>query len=354
MFSKKILKKVSLYISLSAIVFLNLAILPGVFALTYSNHVSVLQTNMTTSAGSALVVSFTGSGSNTGTAISLTFTGWTGGANGAVLASQTYAQTYGPSSVSCKTITGASNFLPGSPTASGNAGTGVITLASVSALTGGQSYCFVLGNSSGTNAVTNPTSANPYSVSLVLGSDTATVGIDVIANDQITVSATVLPSFTMALGGSTDSLGTLSSGAVNVSTGVTVTVNTNASYGWNLFGYDTNAGLVSATASKTIAWTTPGGTDTLSNGSEGYVTGIPAAGITQGTGVGTTSAVAPYNSNGTTTGSGLDGNLRKVATSTGTAGNAIVTLKELASIAGTTPAAADYADTLTLVGAGTF
>jgi len=135
---------------------------------------------------------------------------------------------------------------------------------------------------------------------------------------------------------------------------MTVTVNTNATNGWALWGSDNNTGLKSATQNYTISSLTPGTNGTLSVGAEGYVTGLPTVGITQGSGAGTTSATTPYASSGTGNGSGLDGTPRKLATSTGTANGAIVTIKEYATVSGVTPAAADYSDTITLVGAGSF
>ena len=81
--------------------------------------------------------------------------------------------------------------------------------------------------------------------------------------------------------------------------------------------------------------------------------------ITQGSGGGTTSAVNAYGNGsggvaGSNQGSGLDGTLRQIVSSTGTAGNASFIVKESASIVATTPAGNDYTDTITLIGAGNF
>jgi hypothetical protein len=174
------------------------------------------------------------------------------------------------------------------------------------------------------------------------------------------VNATVPPSYTLALSGNTDNFSplALSTGSIGSTTGITATVNTNAKNGWYLWGTDANTGLKSTTQSYTIPSKTPGTNATLSAGTEGYVTALPtivgAGGITQGSGAGTTSAITAYASSGSGNGSGLDTSERQIATSTGTANGAIVTIKEYAAISATTPAATDYSDTITLVGAGSF
>jgi spore coat protein U-like protein len=53
-------------------------------------------------------------------------------------------------------------------------------------------------------------------------------------------------------------------------------------------------------------------------------------------------------------GGGLDTTLRALATSDGTAQNAVLTLTNNATIGALTPAATDYTDTITVVGAGLF
>lgn len=314
----------------------------------FLNHAQVVLTNMNSGGTSALIFKFTTSAGNTGTGLTISFPSYVGGAAGSVNTSQTVSTTY--ATTNCTAITGATNNLPGTPTASGSGTT--ITYASITAFAANTSYCGVLTGS----AVTNPTSTGTTTATITAGTDSATtVGLDIIANDAVVVSATVPPAFTMALSGNTDAFtSNLSSGAITGTTGMTVTVNTNATTGWSLWGSDSNTGLTSATQSYTIASKTPGSNGSLSTGTEGYLTGLPAAGITQGSGAGTTSASAAYASSGAGNGSGLDTVPRKLASSTGTANGAIVTLKEYAAISGVTPAAADYSDTITLVGAGSF
>jgi hypothetical protein len=270
-------------------------------------------------------------------------TTWTTTGSGAVNTTQTV------SSASCAADTGATALPGGSLTAAGSSGT--ITISSVTALSATTAYCVDL---TAASAVTNPT-AGEYHPVITAGSDSTTVAVRTVGAgaDQIVVSATVPPTFNLALSGNTDSFTTsLAPGSVVLTSGKTVTVNTNAKNGWFAWASDSNTGLTSASASHTIAGVTPGTTATLSSGTEGYVFGI--TGITQGSGGGTTSAATAYNSNGTTTGSGLDTSIRQIASSTGTANGAVLTVKELAAISPTTQPATDYTDTITIIGAGFF
>lgn len=350
---KKIFLRSGILLAAVLLMAANLEFLPSASASSLSKS-SVMLTDMNAGAASAIIFEFTTSSSNTGTGLTLQFPQYTGTSNGSVNATQTYSQTYGAGSVNCKTITGASANLPtaSSITASGSSTT--ITFSGLSAYSASTSYCGVLTGS----AVTNPSSATANDTAiLTAGSDAAqTIALDVISNDQVTVSATVPPSFTLALSGNTDNFtSNLSTGSIDSTTGVTATVNTNAVSGWFLWGSDANTGIKSTIQNYTVASTTPGTNATISSGSEGYVTGLPAGGITQGSGSGgTTSATTAYASSGSGNGSGLDVTPRQLATSNGTANGASVTVKEFATIKGTTPAANDYADTITLVGAGSF
>jgi hypothetical protein len=288
----------------------------------------------TVSAGAtSVVINFNGTDTTT----------WTG-TSGVVNATQTV------SSASCAATSPATTIaLPGTITAAGAAST--VTISSVTALSATQLYCVDLTSAT---AITNAT-AGEYHPTVTVGSDSTTIAIRTVgvSADQIVVSATVPPSFNIALSGNTDSFtANLAIGSVGVTTGRTVTINTNAKNGWFAWAYDSSTGLISAFAAHTIPATTPGTTATLSAGTEGYVFGITA--ITQGTGGGTTSSVAAYNSNGTTTGSGLDASVRQIASSTGTANGAVLTVKELASISAVTQPGTDYTDTITILGAGYF
>lgn len=181
--------------------------------------------------------------------------------------------------------------------------------------------------------------------------DSANFATASITDDQIVVTATVPQSFSFALSANTDALGSLSSGSVTSSpTPRTATVNTNAKNGWLVWAKDANTGLASATASSTIASTTPGSNSTLSAGTAGYNTGVTQ---TQTSGTGTITVAVPFVGGGTN-GGGLDTTFRSLASSNGTANGAVLTLKNNVAISTITPAATDYTDTITVVGAGLF
>lgn len=225
-------------------------------------------------------------------------------------------------------------------------------------LTVGTLYCFNWTNSAAVTVKSSATSSNLGSISTRASGptviDTESYATASISDDQIVVSATVPAIFSFALSGNTDALGTLSTSAVTTSpTPRTVTINTNAKSGWMVWAKDANTGLTSASASSTIASRTPGTVSTLSaDNTNGYNTGVSS---TQAGGSGTITLATAFNDTGTPyKGGGLDTTLRTLATSTGTADTAVLTLKNNVSIAPTTAAASDYTDTITVVGAGLF
>ena len=243
--------------------------------------------------------------------------------------------------------TGASPWV--SIGANASTATGQVVSWTSGSLIAGTLYCF---NWTNTAAVTTA-SAGVYTGTVATNIDTATpFGTAAIANDQIAVSATVAPTFTFAINVNTDNLGQLATGSVVTSpTPRTATVNSNAKNGWYVWAKDATTGLNSVTTATTIASTTPGANSTLSAGSEGYNTGITQ---TQTGGSGTITVAAGYVGGATGKGGGLDTTLRSIASSTGTANNAVLTITNNASISNLTLPATDYTDTITLVGAGLF
>jgi hypothetical protein len=259
----------------------------------------------------------------------------------------------------CASQTGAT-ALPGTLTYGGNNTNGQkgLTVSGVTNLSASTAYCvdFTLAT-----AVTNP-AAGQYSLTVETFTsgaaliDSTSVAVRVVSDDQVVVSATVPASFNFVLDANTTSFtANLDSSVVRQTTGRTVTVTTNATNGWIAWAKDLNTGLTSAAASKTIASTTPGTGATLSAGTEGYV--ISTEVTTDASGGGTVSIPAAYQGTGANAnGSGLDTTFRQIASSTGTAGGAgdVVTVRGKAAIDGATPAASDYTDTWTIIGAGTF
>ncbi|HSX31253.1 MAG TPA: hypothetical protein VLE99_05025 [Candidatus Saccharimonadales bacterium] len=220
----------------------------------------------------------------------------------------------------------------------------------------GTLYCF---NWTSTAAVTIKSSASNNNTGSVTTQDSGPSTIDTgsyatasVDNDTIVVTATIPPAFSFALSANTDALGNLSTGSVISSpTPRTATVNTNAKNGWLVWAKDTSTGLSSAEASYTINSRTPGTNSTITAGADGYNTGVT---FTQAAGSATPAVDAAFVGGSTGKGGGLDTTLRKLATSSGTATNAVLTLTNNVTIAGATPAANDYTDTITVVGAGLF
>jgi hypothetical protein len=300
---------------------------------TTMTFASVLETNMNSSGTSSFMIDFKAGANDSASTLTIT---WPGGFT--VNATQTVA------TAACTSVFSGANALPSTSTLTAAGSGQVVTISNVDALVSGTQYCAELTSSS---AVTNNSSTGNYTVSIADGTDGATVGIDIISNDQIVVSATVLPTFTLSFGGNTDSLGTLTKSALATSSGVALSVTTNAVHGWGLWAEDSNAGLHSVNASKTIASVSTGSNHAMNGGiigTEAYALGVTTA-----------NATANYADAGGTTGGGLSSSaFNEIASANAAGDNVGVTVKELADVSGTTPAASDYSDTITIVGAGSF
>jgi hypothetical protein len=126
-----------------------------------------------------------------------------------------------------------------------------------------------------------------------------------------------------------------------------IDLDTNAEGGGFVYDYNSSGGLHSANASYTIS----SATADLGSVSEGY--GFQVATTTQSAG-GPFNAVSPYNL-GTQNVGVVDSTTRTILTSSSTpitAGRASISVKAKAST--TTPTAADYADTITMIASATF
>lgn len=223
-------------------------------------------------------------------------------------------------------------------------------------LTVGTLYCFNWTNSAAISVKSSATSSNTGTVTTRTSApadiDTSSYATASISDDQVVVTASVPSVFSFALSGNTDPLGVLSTSSVTSSpTPRTATVNTNAKNGWSVWAKDSSTGLNSATASATIGSTTPGTNSTLVAGTTGYNTGITTS---QVSGSGSITVAAPFIGAAAGQGGGLDTSLRSLATSNGTANTAVLTIKNNVAIDPTVPAAADYTDTITIIGAGLF
>lgn len=259
------------------------------------------------------------------------------------------------SSGSCAAETGAT-ALPGSLSASGSGST--VSITGITALSASTAYCVDLTSST---AVTNPT-AGSYTFTVTVGSDSTTVATTIVSSgaDQVTVSASVNPTFSMSLNTTADNLSTLSTSSVATSSSaIQATVSTNAANGWYLWGKDSNAGLKSTTAGNYVipsnCSSNAGSNTTLAAGTEGYNLGATVNTQGSGTGHGTASIDSVFVGNAAGKGGGLcSTNYQAIATSDGSADQAKVDMKNSAAISGLTKAATDYTDLETFVGAGLF
>lgn len=129
----------------------------------------------------------------------------------------------------------------------------------------------------GTHQITNH--ATPATYLITIGgtmADTAKLAIVVLADDQVSVTATVDPSLTFTLSANASSFGLMTTGAIATGgTNIDLTVGTNALSGYILTvqdqGNGTNGGLYNAGTNTTIL----SNNATLAAGTEGY--GIQAA-----------------------------------------------------------------------------
>ena len=337
----KIPRKFRLSIAILALLTASMVVVvPKVFAGTLTNS-SLLEIGgasnanpMLVSAGQQVVIDFTAATTGVPSSITENFNNFSGG---------TVNNTQTISSTGCTTYFPSATLLPGSLSAAGSGNT--ITISGATSLTSGINYCTIL---TSTTAVTNPSTPGVYSALLTSGSDSQNDAFDVLSSGgtNYSVTATVAPTFTMSLSGSTDSLGTLSATALSLSTGITAQVSTNAASGWFLWAEDSNAGLHSAQQSHTINSVTTGSNHTLNGGTigtEAYALGVTAYNTTN------------YAYGGGTTGGGLSNTAFNEIAANGSPANGVTTvLHELADISAITPAATDYSDTITVIGTGSF
>ncbi len=238
-------------------------------------------------------------------------------------------------------------------------------------MTASTQYCFNFAEGTGPSDRTllNGSSGNSLTGTIhTLESDGTTVvhetnyATAIIANDQITVSAVVPPTFVFSLSGNTDGFGSnLDPATIKSTAGRTVSVTTNAKGGWIGWVKDSQQGLYSATANYTIATsgTVNATPSSLTTNSEGYV--LDADLTTDAAGGCAVAIDAEYNGvtgSPSVSGGTLSANFQPFVACTGappaTSNGDVVTLIERASIAGGTPAGSDYTDIITVVAAGNF
>jgi hypothetical protein len=253
------------------------------------------------------------------------------------------------------------------------AGTGDNTLKTVTfpvstamTLTVNTVYCFNFNPTDSNVLTTGSTVSDALTGRVETNLDASNVAFTILNTDgdQINVSATVPPIFQFVLGAATDTIpsgsGNLDYTTTNTSTGVSITVHTNAKQGWVAWAKSANQSLKSASAGNyTIdsVGFNAGASSTLTPGTAegyGFKNGISISGTVPVGGC--TMAVAPeYLAAGANTAGAATANFQQIGACTGgTSDGDQFTLQERAAITITTPAANDYTDTLTVVGAGSF
>lgn len=236
-------------------------------------------------------------------------------------------------------------------------------------LTAGTLYCF---NFSATNTLASRSTAASSMVGTITTKnsgttvDTKTYAVATITSDQISVTATVSPTITFSLSGTTANFGILESTTVSSTNPITGTIGTNAPNGWVAYAKGSNndgdgyASLYSPSSSQRIgrvASATIDDTPEDLSSATGYVldvdfTDSATAGtgtVSQGAGYG-----AEYASGATTGGTISATALQAVAASDGPTDADTIILTGRAKISALQAAANDYADTWTIVVAARF
>ena len=226
-------------------------------------------------------------------------------------------------------------------------------------LTAGTLYGFYI-----TGGITNPSNGNAGTKVVAIETETsgsaqidvASVAVDTVGTsaDQVTLTASVDPTFNFALSGNSISLGTLSTTARSQGN-VTVDVDTNANNGYVAWIRSEGAAknLASASTSDSISSTdNPGSCVTATIGSKGYVVDVNStAGSNPG---GALTVAAEYNCTDGQAGGVIDTAYEQIADRTGVVDSDTLTLNAIVTISATTKAATDYTDTWEVVGAGDF
>ncbi len=191
--------------------------------------------------------------------------------------------------------------------------------------------------SGGSNQITNPTAGtHQIDIGGTFG-DTGSLAVVTVADNQVAVTGTVLPTLSFSLSANTAAFGNLSSASVaTAGTDITLTISTNGTKGYTVTVRDegdaSDPGLWSAAANNLIASSTAA----LAAGTEGY--GIQASGS------GATVA-SPYNVSGINVGA-LSRTAQTLATNTGPADGDTVVVTHKAAISNITEPG-DYVDTIT-------
>lgn len=245
--------------------------------------------------------------------------------------------------------------LPGTLTAATSGQ--IVTISGVTDLTVSTSYGFYINNTVTNGVAGSYTHTVATRTSGGATIDSTTVAGVAVSDEQIVITASVPPTFDFDLDGNTDSFtANLDLNTVVSTNGRKATVQTNAPGGWVIWAKSANQGLSSASASYSIptSGTVDGSPTTLSTGTNGYVMDANITTDSATAGSGTVSIAGEYNGTTSSQGGTLSSSFQPVAQSNGPTDGDEVTVVFRSTVGGLTPAAGDYTDTITLVGAGLF
>jgi hypothetical protein len=276
----------------------------------------------------------------------------------------TVSTTVGNWTVATTSIPSGATAWPGIGTATAAVGQ-VVTFPST-ALATSTLYCF---RWTSTAALTNATAANNLSGTVgtrtgaAAAIDSGNYAVSVIAEDQISVTATVPLIFTLALSGTSMPLGTLSTSTTTSSTARTVSIGTNAAAGWIAWVKGANGTTTIGALTSTVASSNINAPDSCANNTPvdlasntGYVLDVDLT--TDGAGTGTITQAANFGAEyagaNATSGGSVCTDLQPIAASNGTTDGDVLTLTARAKVTSTQAAATDYADTLTVIATGRF
>lgn len=238
--------------------------------------------------------------------------------------------------------------LPGTLTAACTVGVGAssydtITVSGVTDLAVSTRYGFVVSDGSTAKLGTPAASASGVitietQTSGAAAIDSQNIAVDIITDDQVSVTATVDPTLTVVLGGTSIGLGTLSVSNVNQG-GVTSTVTTNALNGYSSYAlYNNKLRIdVSNDVDDTAGGTIVAGTEEFG-----------ASSSDSGNTIGIWSPTACSTTASTSNATALTTTAQTFSAATGPVSSEATTFCLLASVTGLTTAGA-YANTVTLV-----
>lgn len=193
--------------------------------------------------------------------------------------------------------------------------------------------------------------------------DSSTYAVSIIAEDQITVTASVPQIFTFALSGNSMPMGQLSTTSVSTSTKRTVSISTNAAGGWIAWIKGTNGsanqGALYSSSTNSYLYAPDvctNNTPVNLSSNTGWVMDVSID--TSGTGTGTVTQAAnfgaEYAGNGSTSGGSICTTLAPIAARSGTTDGDVLGLISRAKVSATQAAGSDYSDTLVVTAAGRF